>query len=83
MEGHSRPHSDYRRSDNGCVIINNNNRLSEIPQMGFGEGGFTQTLPLPLWCREIVFEKPSAQKSDFRNRFEKYKSEKDVMKITN
>lgn len=51
------PPSDYRRSENGCVIINNDNILSEIPQMRLGEGGCTQTLPPFLCGAERLFPK--------------------------
>ena len=42
--------------------IANNNIHNVIPQVGLGRLEYTQTLPLPLWGREVVSNRSSAQK---------------------
>lgn len=43
----------------------NNNILSVKPEVGSGESKMTHTFPLRLWGREVVSDRPLAQKRSY------------------
>lgn len=48
--------------------INNNNKPTVIPQVSMGRVGYRQTLPPPLWGRDVVSHRPSIQKKRYQSK---------------